>query len=348
MVPNTQQADRATEPAPFSQRGPYRVGLREIEFPSLAEPARRLPTSVWYPAKAPRPVDDELPEQAPHLLGQPHQADLDLEPDDFPAPLIVFSHGNSGSRHQSTFLMTHLASWGFVVAAPDHLGNTFFDSAERLDPEEIRAAHRRARALRPLDMIGVLRGLVGYDDSTSVRDTNEPRDALPLLPPVDPTRLGALGHSFGGWTTLKLPQLDRRLRALCCLAPATEPFVGRVAFEPKELPLEDSVETLVLAAGNDVLVDLETSILPLSERLGGRARLEVVDGLDHFHFCDGIALLHQMHFNAPRPGQLRATLPYESLRSERATHAWLNQRVTQFFRQALRCEEVRREANRIV
>ncbi|NNK07681.1 MAG: hypothetical protein HKP50_10280, partial [Myxococcales bacterium] len=36
-------------------------------------------------------------------------------------PLVVFAHGSSSYRNQSTFLTTHLASWGFVVASVDYL-----------------------------------------------------------------------------------------------------------------------------------------------------------------------------------------------------------------------------------
>src|SRR5690606_13389968 len=39
---------------------------------------------------------------------------------DGPFPLVLFSHALGGYRSQSTFLTEHLASWGFVVAAPDH------------------------------------------------------------------------------------------------------------------------------------------------------------------------------------------------------------------------------------
>ena len=36
-------------------------------------------------------------------------------------PLVIFSHGFAGYPEQSVSLTTHLASWGFVVAAPDHV-----------------------------------------------------------------------------------------------------------------------------------------------------------------------------------------------------------------------------------
>ena len=151
------------------------------------------------------------------------------------------------------------------------------------------------------------------------------------LPPVDPARLGALGHSFGGWTAIKLAALEPRLRAVCGLAPVAEPFVGRRAFADGELPLPSGVRSLVLAARDDVLVDLDTSIRPLFERLGPGARLEIIDDADHFHFCDGIGLLHRMHEANPREGQPRPTRPFAELQPEDAMHALLSGRVTRFF-----------------
>lgn len=45
-----------------------------------------------------------------------------------PFPLVVYSHGNGGLRYVSAFLTEHLASHGFIVVAPDHVGNTAIDS----------------------------------------------------------------------------------------------------------------------------------------------------------------------------------------------------------------------------
>ena len=43
------------------------------------------------------------------------------------SPVVLFSHGFAGTRLQSKFICSHLASHGYVVAAPDHAGNTFLD-----------------------------------------------------------------------------------------------------------------------------------------------------------------------------------------------------------------------------
>jgi len=300
-------------------RGPHAVGVRQIRLPSRADPTRWLPTEVWYPAQG--AADADL--VAPHPFGRPHRAGVDLPPIASACPLLVFSHGNSGLRQQSTFLTTHLASWGHVVAAPDHVGNTLLETAALEDDGARRASHRLARARRPGDLADVLRALL--DEAVLAAE----------LPPLDAGRVGALGHSFGGWTALKLPRLEPRVRAICALAPASEPFVGRNAFEVDELPLPEAISALVVAAQDDVLVDLETSIRPLHARLGARARLEVIERADHFHFCDGIEMLHGIHLATPRKDQTRPTRPWSELIGEDEMHAWLCGRVGEFFETVL-------------
>ncbi len=322
----------ANKNSSFAVRGPFPVGVIEtsIESPYPSRPtstspapssppqpsSRALPTEIWYPAA----FGQGETEDAPHPFGVRHQAGLNLTPRrDFAHPLIGFSHGNSGLRQQSTFLMTHLASWGIVVVAPDHVGNTFSEMMTLPDEEARQATHRIIRGQRPHDLHAVIQSLL---DGKLVADK---------LPRLDGGRLGLLGHSFGGWTTLKVPALEARIRAICCLAPASEPFVGRKAFDPEELPLASGIESLILAAQDDVLVDLDTSIRPLHDRLGAKARLEVIERSDHFHFCDGIELLHTMHENNPRENQLRPTRPLGELRDELDMHTLVNERVMRFF-----------------
>lgn len=312
-----------TPPLPdLSRRGPHPVGALQTEILTPLDPldpARRLPTEIWYPA---RELASSSP-SAPHPLGLPHRATTGLPPLAEPASLIAFSHGNSGLRQQSTFLMTHLASWGFVVVAPDHVGNTFAEMMGLEDEEQRREIHLRARAQRPSDLVAAIRALL---------DQGHEADRIP---PLAADAVGVLGHSYGGWTSLKIPALEPRVRALCSLAPVSEAFVGRRAFDANELPIDSAIELLVIAAEDDVLVDLDASIRPLVARLGDHARLEVLDRADHFHFCDGVELLHRMHENNPRPNQSRPTRPLAQLRGEPETHAFLNGRVTRFFREAL-------------
>jgi dienelactone hydrolase len=321
----------------FAERGPYCVGVMQttiaspvdapLESDRDAVPARNshrsLPTEIWYPAES----GQHEPEDAPHPLGLRHWATPNLAPVETPCALVAFSHGNSGLRQQSTFLTTHLASWGVVVVAPDHVGNTFSEMMALPDEEARRTTHRRIRRQRPHDLHAVVGALL---------DDGHFSDRLPSL---DPTRLGVLGHSFGGWTALKVPALEPRVAAVCCLAPASEPFVGRKAFAAGELPLPARTDSLVLAARNDVLVDLDTSIQPLCDRLGPDSQLEIIDRADHYHFCDGIEILHKLHENNPRDNQIHPTRPFGELRDEREMHVLLNERVMRFFWRTLRLEE---------
>jgi dienelactone hydrolase len=298
-----------------AERGPHSVGVATLQIPSLRDPARHLPLSVWYPAAE----ASEGRAAADHPLNAPHEATPDLAPQPGPLPLVLFSHGNSGLRLQSTFLMTHLASWGLVVAAPDHTGNTFQDMLRIDDEEERKRVHLEARRNRPQDICAVLDHLVAGDVG---------------WPKIDSARIGSLGHSYGGWTALKAPARDPRVGPVCGLAPASEPFVGRKAFDEGELPLSDERPVLIVAGLDDVLVDVASSVAPLFERMVAPCALVGLERTDHFHFCDAVPLLHQMHENSQRPLATRQTLPYANTLPEARIHRLLRGLVTHFFQAA--------------
>jgi predicted dienelactone hydrolase len=299
----------------FAARGPYAVGITTMHWAHPDSPGRRLATDIWYPAEA----GSEGP-PANHPLNLPHDAieSAPVAPGSF--PLVAFSHGNSGIRRQSTFLTTHLASWGIVVAAPDHPGNTFFEMAQLETDAQRKQVHLDARHHRPIDLSVVIDRVAAGSDA---------------WPAVDRARVGCMGHSFGGWTALKMPRRDSRIRAVCGLAPASEPFVGRKAFEPDELPFEGELPVLIVAGIDDVLVDLETSVRPLFERISDPRALIAVDQVDHINFSDGVELLHGMHASNVRPNQPRPTKPYSQQLPEHRIHRLLNALVTHFFNEAL-------------
>lgn len=303
-----------------AERGPHPVGVITLAVADRENPERVVPIDLWYPAAASARGGDLDPDNGTdHPFGVHHAAVADAAPAAGEFPLLLFSHGNSGLRRQSTFLTTHLASWGFVVAAPDHLGNTFTEMFV-LDLEQRKAAHLAARVNRPRDLLAC------------IEVAGENADGRPR---VNAERIGVVGHSFGGWTAMKMPAREPRVRAVCGLAPASEPFVGRKAFEPGELPFRAGVASLVVAGVDDVLVDLETSVKPLYQRLAPPRALLGVDGADHFHFCDRIELLHTNHLHTPRVGLPRPVRPLTELLPEERVHRLVRGLVTAFFRSAL-------------
>jgi dienelactone hydrolase len=224
---------------------------------------------------------------------------------------------------QSSFLAVHLASHGLVVASPEHVGNTVFDIPPVTDAPRRRAAHNDAVRRRPLDLIAVYHALTGTAPAVGV-------------PRCRADAVGVAGHSFGGWTALKLaarPEVP--VVAVLALAPASEPFVGRRAFAAGELPLPPSVATLLLASDEDALVSLETSVRPLAARLGPHHRLLVLRGTDHYHYCDHARDIHELRTqenvanaaaagpaDAERPGAVATGVsrPFDELVPEARAH----------------------------
>ena len=188
--------------APVDGPGPWRVGYREVsvtyEGAEVGVP-RTLRLALWYPTQ------DESGEPSAYFLGQLQRpeifANAGLAFGRF--PLVVFSHGSGGVAEQSAFLTERLATHGYVVAAPDHTGNTFADGGG-VPPE--------AFFQRPQDISAVLDGL--YDGANGL-------EGDPLLGALTDQVLVA-GHSFGAYTALaiggagyKVPVID----AACAARP---------------------------------------------------------------------------------------------------------------------------------
>lgn len=100
---------------------------------------------------------------------------------DGPFPLVLFSHGAASFRLQSSALARHLASWGMVVASPDH------------PTRELRAALGAPSADPP----------ASPDDLRAARALLADASGDPVLDGVADTDLVGLGgHSAGGGTIL--------------------------------------------------------------------------------------------------------------------------------------------------
>lgn len=167
----------------FAQRGPYTVGTREL---IIEDEDRPLELTIWYPATNP----DNVPLAATYryrAFATEGRAIRDAAPDlaNGPFPLVVFSHGSGGLRLQSLFYTEHLASYGFVVIAADHPGNTVFDRGGGTVEEFVTIF-----ALRPLDILRQI---------TFMETLNQTAGDFQGL--LDMETIIMSGHSFGGYTT---------------------------------------------------------------------------------------------------------------------------------------------------
>jgi predicted dienelactone hydrolase len=279
-------------------RGPFPVGVRSIKLTDPERDGRRLWTELWYPADErhrgqdlTRSTNDkyEIMAGMPGLAAAWQQAVRDATPRGQAGPLVAFSHGFGSHRRQSTFLCSHLASHGYLVAAPDHLGNTVRDVGQLIMgavgagrvPKLYEAMPAVVEA-RPLDLSAVIDQLT----SRSVEG----------VPALDSERsVGVVGHSFGGWTALVAAGRDTRVGACVALAPAggKSTIPGRGLRQIVERECTRPVATLVVAAEFDSLLPL-SGVRELVRLLPEPARLLVLGRADHMHFCDYPKATHEM------------------------------------------------------
>ncbi|NIF28229.1 dienelactone hydrolase [Pantoea sp. Tr-811] len=227
------------------------------------------------------PVD--VAEEAPVALGQ--------------FPLLVLSHGNTGSPLALHYLATSLAREGFVVVAVIHPGDNARD-------------HSR---------LGTLSNLYGRPLQVSAAITAAREDAL-LGPYLNDGKVGVIGYSAGGETALILsggqPDLDR-LRQYCLerptdndackthgvliadrseLAPKADARVGAVMLmAPLSLMFGRhalagvKVPALIYSGDSDQLVAVDRNAEALARKLPLTPDYRLLAGAGHFVFmarCD--------------------------------------------------------------
>ena len=197
--------------------GPHTAGYRVLAMDS----GRKL--AVWYPASAAE-VPFTYARATTHFKGSVAR---DAPPAACPrVPLVLFSHGLGGCAVQSVFITEELARHGYVVAAPDHR-----DAATcGIDGERLRLGnlHTDQSVLEP----------ALWTDKSEVGRLRDLRDGIrrvledPQLAKVtDARRVGAIGHSLGGYSVLGLaggwPEWRTpEVKAVVALSPYVTPFIA--------------------------------------------------------------------------------------------------------------------------
>ena len=135
-------------------------------------------------------------------------------------PVVVFSHGLTGTFTDYTFLFEDLASRGYVVASVDH---TYDASAVDLGDGRIARSRFGSYLTRvaPLDELEARQleatrlGDIRFVLDELERLQNQPDS--PFAGHLNVAAMAVAGHSFGGLTALEALHFDSRLRAAVAL-----------------------------------------------------------------------------------------------------------------------------------
>ena len=259
-----------TDPTVFASAGPYLAGVLTMKVPALSSGGTPTTAEVWYPVHplSSRQIITETTYDLKSLLPAAQRKTLGTRPGTLqrtdaargekiapggPFPVVVFSHGFAGFPTQSAFLMTHLASWGFVVVAPDHTSR---------------------------DLAAVMSGRLAFTGTADVDDLRAAVAALgksSLRNDVDLNNLAAVGHSAGANAAVRWAANEPRVQGLVLLAGGVSGPLGRLP-EPMR-------PTLYMSAANDKIISAQ-SIADAYRSSQSPKRLIALKDSGHMAFTD--------------------------------------------------------------
>ena len=308
----------ASGPTDYAAPGPYPVGTVTLTigaktvylyYPAdparLSEgtPATGYSSAVAFPEAFRAIVPAKLIQQLPL------DATTDAPIADGPFPVVLYSHGFGSYPQYSAGHMSHLASWGFVVAAPDHTSR---------------------------DLAAVATGQVAQGDE----DVQDLRDTLDLLRTqnaaggrfagaVDTTKVAAEGHSAGGGAAAQLVYDDD-----------IATFIGLAPASPLDLASSGGIDQAAIDAGyaakappdkpSMLITGERDGVIPLAsvkaeyQWLKPPKRFAVLAGAGHNAFTDLCAPIRAQGGLTQFAAQLPAIAPLLRLGEDGCTDGYLD------------------------
>lgn len=277
-------SDRLLAPAAAPDMpGPFAVGHSSFTAIDVLRDNRVLPVEVWYPA-APEDAGDGPLTSYP--LGPGIALDSKIAEDKLPISasgkhaLLVFSHGYGGINTASVVLMETLASHGFIVVSPEHTGNSQTSNDDSFD----QAAARRVPD-------------VSFLIDTMLERSRDADDVF--YQRIDENRIGVLGHSFGGMTSVGMSagwagaEPDPRVGAI---APISAVFEADLQSDERAGPnagftaeqlARITVPVMLMGGTEDSNVFIENNSIAFAQIVNSGAVYKVdIIGANHTHFAN--------------------------------------------------------------
>ncbi len=245
--------------AVYAKHGPYAAGVRTLTIGD-----RKV--EVWYPAAKSAVkgkkhdaynIAKYLPQGLQDLLTSKN-VEAPFTTDAYrgvrpsakgPFPLVLFAHGFSGWREQSTFLTTHLATWGFVVASPDFL----------------------ERGLGA--QLGVPVASPRTEDDVLNATVTATRKAFPKT--VRKGKIAIVGHSAGGGSAIKYADQPN---VLTYIPMSAAPF----AFGDEPAPVPPEKPSMYITGRQDGVAEFDR-VRTAYKTVPAPKRFVVIDGSGHLN-----------------------------------------------------------------
>jgi predicted dienelactone hydrolase len=219
--------------------GPFPVGVMTTVFvdksrtDNLTKEPRTLVTEIWYPATdearnkpknkysdfIPTPVTPEIDQQLQKAYRLPlaildktytNEAVRNANVRAGRFPLVVFSHGNGGTRHQNTFWCDYLASHGYIVVSADHTGNARMTIINGKVIPMANSERMQSAQDRPKDVSFLLDKMIEWNKGMDKRFAGK----------IDIDHVAISGMSFGSFTSHWAADQDPRFKAVVAMSGA--------------------------------------------------------------------------------------------------------------------------------
>ena len=205
----------------------------ELFTPEDTTDYREIIVQVWYPSKKHKRKDSEsyldhinlrsstmakaakipafLPEHLKYIKTNSFKG---IKCDITSAPILIFSHGITGSRHLHQNLFEFLSSRGYIIFAPDHTYDaniTIFPNKRIADYRSDLTGHPDSIRMRQMQIntrcedISFILNQIQKINSGIIKSQVSNR--------MDLNKIAVGGHSYGGATAITASYKDKRIRA---------------------------------------------------------------------------------------------------------------------------------------